>query len=320
MIRTLSGENDFLLAQEQNRLIHECIEHYGEYALERIDGEEADLQNVVDALGSLPFLTEKKCVVLQQPSKVRGFSDDYASLLDSVSDAVEVLIVEPKLDKRTGYAKYLQKKTEFMAFDALDPAQAPSWLQKEAEARGGQLSRSDAQYFVRRCGSNQFMLHNELDKLVAYSPSITRETIDLLTVPLPQSSLFDLLDAALAGDVRQSLRLYQDQRAQGIEPQQIVAMLARQLQLLAVVMTAPAGTQSSKIAAAAGVHPYAISQIQKLARSIDSAQLPKLITQLRQIDRTQKSQSVDLDEALTYFIVSLETMSKKATTTSSLSQ
>lgn len=316
MIRTLSGDNDFLLAQEQNRFIHEFIEQYGEYALERIDGEEADLQKVVDALGSLPFLTEKKCVVLQQPSKVRGFHDDYTSLLDAVSDTVEVLIIEPKLDKRTGYAKYLQKKTDFTTFDALDPAQAPSWLQKEASDRGAQLSRDDAQYLVRRCGSNQYMLHNELDKLAAYDSHITRETIDLLTEALPQSSLFDLLDAALAGDVRQSLRLYRDQRAQGVEPQQIVAMLARQLQLLAVVVTAPAGTQSSSIASAAGVHPYAISQIQKLARSIDSSQLPKLITQLRQIDRTQKSQSIDLDEALTYFIVNLETMSKKKTTSS----
>src|SRR3546814_19438404 len=58
---------------------------------------------------------------------------------------------------------------------------------------------------------------------------------DLLT---PQSTIFELLDAALSGNTRRALELYEEQRSMKVEPQQIIAMLAWQLHVLAVVKAA----------------------------------------------------------------------------------
>jgi len=305
MIHTLTGENQYLLAQALQKRIHDFIDVHGEHALERIDGADSDLRAVQDSLGSLPFLTDKKCLVLYQPSKIAGFTDRHEALLDNPSEALDVIIIEPQLDKRTTYAKYLKKQTDMSEFASIDPYSAPSWVQDEASARGAKITRSDAQYLVSRVGIDQYRLHNELDKLISYNSTITRQTIDLLSDATPQSSIFDLLDAALSGEAEKALQLYDDQRAQKIEPQQILAMLARQLHILSIVSYAPQGGTSQSIARDAQVHPYAIEKIQKIARVIGRDRVPVLIEALRDIDRAQKTKPLDVDQAIRYFIVSL---------------
>ncbi len=305
MIYTLTGDNQYLLAQALQKRIQSFVGAHGEHALERIDGAESDLRSVQDSLGSLPFLTDKKCVVLQQPGKITGFTDQHETLLGNVSDALDIIIVEPQLDKRTTYAKYLKKQTDVSEFAGIDPYSAPGWLQDEASARGANITRSDAQYLVSRVGVDQYRLHNELDKLIAYSSTISRHTIDLLSDATPQSSIFDLLDAALSGQVDKALQLYEDQRAQKVEPQQILAMMARQLQILAIVAFAPGGARSQSIASDAHVHPYAIEKIQKISRIIGRSRVFKLVAELRDIDRAQKTRPLDVDQAIRYFIVSL---------------
>src|SRR5207302_5372047 len=103
------------------------------------------------------------------------------------------------------------------------------WLSETAKARNATLNPSDASYLVERVGLNQQLLANELDKLLLYNPQITRSSIDQLTDPTPQSTVFQLLEAAFAGRTKQALDLYAEQRGLKVEPQQIIAMLAWQL-------------------------------------------------------------------------------------------
>ncbi len=70
----------------------------------------------------------------------------------------------------------------------------------------------DAKYLVMRVGANQQTLSNELAKLLSYDKAITRQTIDLLTEQTPQSTIFELLDAAFAGNSKKAMELYAEQR------------------------------------------------------------------------------------------------------------
>ncbi len=103
-----------------------------------------------------------------------------------------------------------------------------------------------------------------------YDSKITRRTIDLLTDPAPQSTVFQLLEAAFAGDRRRASELYADQRAQSVEPPQIIAMLAWQLHVLAVIKTA--GDRSPRaIAKEAGINPFVIRKSQGIVSKMSLA-------------------------------------------------
>lgn len=304
MVVTLTGENTFGLSRELDRLVGEFARAHGELALERLDGEEAEFARIQEALSSLPFLASKKMVVLKRGSANRQFAESAESILDSLPETTEAVLVEPKLDKRLGYYKYLKKATDFREFPELDAPGLASWLVSEAKAQGGTLSTGDARYLVDRVGQSQQILASELDKLLLYDPHITRGSIDELTEATPQSTIFQLLEAAFGGNAKRAMALYKEQRMLKVEPPQIVAMLAWQLHILALIKTAgdlPAAT----IASQAKLSPYVVQKSQTIAGRLTLPELKSLIRELLAIDARSKRESLDVDEALQNYLLKL---------------
>jgi len=304
MIVTLTGGNDFLLRHELGRLVQKFLAEYGDLGLERLNGDEAEYDAIREALQSLPFFAARKMIVLRDASTNKQFVENAETLLDELPETTDVILYEPKLDKRTAYYKFLKKSTDFREFAALDENGLARWLTQTAKEKQGSLSTSDARYLVERVGASQQMLANELDKLLLYAPDITRETIELLTEANPQSTIFELLEAAFAGNVKRALDLYAEQRAQKVEPQQIIAMLAWQLHIVALAKTA--GQRSPDVAAKeAKVSPFVFKKSVLIARKLTLVQLKKLVAGLLDIDRRSKRESLDVDEAVQNYLLQI---------------
>lgn len=304
MIRTLTGANTFLLKRELDAAVAAFLVEHGDLALERIDGQEAELAKIQEAITSLPFLANKKMVVLRAPGANKDFAEKVAQLLSDVPETTDVIIVEPKVDKRSSYYKFLKSKTAFQEFNELDQSALASWLVMTAKGQGGTISSKDANYLVERVGANQQALGNELEKLLLYAPTITRRSIDDLTEAAPQSTIFQLLEAVFAGNVQRAFELYGEQRALKVEPAQIIAMIAWQLHVLAVIKTA--GQQSADaIAKEAKISPYVIRKSQGIAHRLTLAKLKALIADLLLIDMRLKREAIDADEALQNYLLKL---------------
>jgi DNA polymerase-3 subunit delta len=157
---------------------------------------------------------------------------------------------------------------------------------------------------VERTGATQGMLEQELAKLLAYDSNITRESIELLTEKTPTSTMFELLDAAFAGNIKRAMEVYEEQRAQKAEPQQIIAMLVWQLHVLALVKTAKERS-TEDIAREAKLNPFVVRKSQGLARHITLPRLKELITLLREFDVRTKTEGVLADEIVRFYLISL---------------
>lgn len=304
MIITLTGENSFGLQAAVRQLVDDFVQENGDLALERVDGEEAALEQISESLNSLPFLAAKKLVVLRAPSANKQFAEQAEQILSDLPETNDVVLVEPKLDKRTAYYKFLKKQTDFREFPPLDQGGLARWLAEAAKEKQGSLSASDARYLVERVGTNQQLLSNELEKLLLYSPKINHQTIDLLTEATPQSTIFELLEAAFAGNHKKAAKLYEEQRALKVEPAQIIAMLAWQLHILAIVKAA--GDRSTdQIAKEAKLNPFVVRKSQGIARKLTLTGLKSLVHDLMQIDVAMKTTSIDADEAVRHYLLSL---------------
>lgn len=304
MIITLCGDNGYGLGQELKKLVASFVAEHGDLALERVDCEESDLGKIREAVTGLPFLASKKMVVLRAPSANKQFVEQAEQILEQVPETNDLVLVEPKLDKRTAYYKFLKKQTDFREFPELDQYGLARWLVDEAKRKDGSLSPADARYLVDRVGADQQLLSNELEKLLLYGSKINRRTIDLLTDPAPLSTIFQLIETAFAGDRKKALRLYADQRAQKVEPAQIIAMLAWQLHVLAVIKAA--GDKSAdQIAKEAKLNPFVVRKSQAVARKLSLAELRELIGNLLEIDVAMKRTNIDADEALQHYLMSL---------------
>ncbi|MBF6596559.1 MAG: DNA polymerase III subunit delta, partial [Thermaceae bacterium] len=267
-----------------------------------IDGEEADFDRLSEALTSLPFLASKKLVILRGTAANKKFIEKAGELLPEVPETTDVIIIEPKLDKRSVYYKLLKKITDYKEFNELDINGLARWLVGQAQAQKGMLSNNDARYLVEWVGMNQQLLANELDKLLLYAPKVTRESIELLTEPVPQSTVFELLEAAFNGNGHRTMALYEEQRAQKVEPQQIIAMLAWQLHIVALAKAA--GSRSPDLVAKeAKLSPYVLKKSSGIARGLGGGELKRLIADLLAIDTRLKRESLDADEAIRNYLL-----------------
>ena len=293
-----------MLAQDLHRLVDAFVEVHGELALERIDGQEAEMSRIREALTSLPFLASKKMVVLRAPSANKQFVEQAENLLPVVADATDLIIVEPKLDKRSAYYKLLKKSTELTEYNPLDANGLAAWLIRTAKQQGGSLQSNDARYLIDRVGLDQQMLFSELQKLLLHNATITKASIDLLTDRAPQSTIFQLLEAAFAGNAPRALELYTEQRALKVEAPQIIAMLAWQLHILALVKAAT-NRSTDQIAADAKLSPYVVQKSATIARYLSLSRLRQLVAELLDIDTKSKRTNLDVDDALQLYILKL---------------
>jgi DNA polymerase-3 subunit delta len=304
MTTTITGSNFYLMRRRLDGLTSKFVKEHGELALQKIDAETAEPAAIMEAIQSLPFLASRKMVVLRSLGANKTASGQVEQYIDAAGDSCDVIFYEPLPDKRTGYFKVLKSKSQLEEYDELDPRSLADWLVGEAKKRGGRLSQSDSNYLVDRVGVNQELLANELEKLLIYDPEISRQSIDELTVKTPQSKVFDLLDAAFGGNKKRALELYAEQRAQKVEPQAIMAMIAWQLELIALAHLGKAKA-ANQIARDAGVSPYPVQKAQRLAAKLDRGKLTEMINTAAEFDYKSKTVTFDLDEALKTYIVTL---------------
>lgn len=289
---------------ELKELVGGFVAEHGDMAVERYDGDQADAARMRESVGSLPFLTARKLVVLDEPGKQKAFAEHIEDILREAAETTDLVIVEPKLDKRLAYYKTLKKLTDFREFNDLDAQGLVRWAVEYAKGKGGSISPTDARFLIDRVGPNQQLLSAELDKLLAYDPKITRVSIEALTESAPQSTVFELLDAALAGKTKQAMELYREQRSLRVEPQAIIGMLAWQMHILTLVKTA--GSRSvDQIAKEAKLNPYVVRKTQGLARARTLEQVRAMVKDLLDLDASLKTKTIDADEALQLYLLKL---------------
>ena len=304
MITTLTGSNDFMIDNELKNKLNSFQEMYGSMAIEQIDGSEVDVQPITESLTNLSFLSPNRMIILKRGSANKQFMDSLEKIFDNIPSTNEVIIVEPAIDKRTSYYKLLKKKTDFNTFEVLDFGQLARWVDDTVKALGGNIKNSDARHLVETAGLNQMKLFNEITKLISYQPEINRQTIDLLVEPISQSTIFQLLDVAFAGDNKRLLQIYDDQKLQKVEPQQIIALLTWQIHVLAIIKAA--GNRSpSQIASESKINPFVINKSMGIAKKISKQELQLLTDKLLELDVKLKNKSIDADEALLQLLLSI---------------
>jgi DNA polymerase-3 subunit delta len=136
VITILTGSNSFGIRAELKRLVEAFVSEHDDMALERLDGEEAEYARMQEAMQSLPFLASRKMVVLQSPGANKQFAENAEKLLAELPETTDLVIVEPKLDKRSVYYKFLKKQKGFQEFASLTSAVCPNGLSSRRRRRG----------------------------------------------------------------------------------------------------------------------------------------------------------------------------------------
>lgn len=302
MITTVTGKNAYVLKTAIKSTVDEAYKSLGDMGVEKIDAQEVDVDTILQAVQSVPFLVPKKMVVVQNAQSNSELMNRIQEVIDRTADEVDVLLVGPAFDKRKSSFNLLKKHTTLQEYNELKPFELPDFVVKEATKLGVTITKADAGYLVDRVGPDQMVLVSELRKIAITTDTITKQGIDMHTEKSPQSNIFDMLDAAFSGNTKRAIELYREQRKMRIEPQYIVAMLTWQLHNLALAVFA--NPQSESTLAAAGQSPYAARKSLNLAKTTSKEAVKRYVADLTRVDVDIKT-SAEPDSALELYLLSL---------------
>lgn len=304
MIRVLSGKNSFLKLQKLKELKADFAKKYGKENIENISGDSLEKEQLPSLLQGSSLFSANRMVVIKNLSENKELSEAFLGYVKKTSDDIAVILVEGQLDKRTDFYKNLKKETEFLEFDEPRDFELIKWASEYAKEQGAELGSSEARLLVEAVGLNQERLSHEIEKLMAYEPRITRQTIEELVEKRPQNTIFELLDVVLANNKKRAQELLKNLEQAYEDPFQTANLLIWQVQVLAVVKSA--GNRSdSEIAKDTKFAPFVISKTKRLAGSIDQKKLREIVQKTAEMDLEIKLSKASPWRVLEHTILSL---------------
>ena len=286
MIILLTGDNLYEIDQELGRIVAEF-----EGDPEHIDTDTLEARNLTDIFDGLSLFNEARLVMLRRASDNAAVWEKMARWAEKGSDTTLVL-VEPKVDKRTKTYKSLAAHADVRVFTAWgdrDTGRAEQWLGTCAKQRGISLDSDAAREIVRRRGTEQYQLLNTLEQLAVFG-GITKKTVESHIEAAPHENIFELLEASLGGDpseIRTKIALLRPEN----DPYMTMGLLASQAFALAGLVLS--NKSPNEVAQDIGVSPYVLRNLAKVSGSVDRARLASLVVALADTDIGMKSSPVD---------------------------
>jgi DNA polymerase-3 subunit delta len=296
------GDNSFAREKAAREFTDGFIGAHGTHAVDRFIATDIELDTLSGAVTTMPFLSQRRLIIVRDISANKVIAERFEDILQQTADTSDLVIIESHIDGRSKYLQILRKMTDCREFAQLDSGELAGWIVAHTKELGGSIQQRDAQYLVERVGNNQQLVSQEIDKLLLYNETITKETIDKLTEYTPQSSIFAMLEAAFRGDIKNALGLYEEQRAQGMEPQAILGMIAWQLHILALVKTGQ-DKDPAELASSAKLNPFVVRKSLAITRRLSFADLSDLLELATNTDYKLKTSKMNADAAVSALLL-----------------
>jgi DNA polymerase III subunit delta len=276
------GDDDAKIDAWRARVRRRAEKERGPGGLELFDARQSDPAEVAGALATLSFDTAARYLLVDDVGawKANQLAPLEGALSDLPPDTVLVLIARGKGPKQLSKAVE-GAGGETREYAAPKPWELPKWCVGHARELGLQLESDTAKELVARVGSSQQRLSRELEKIgLALHPSVNVTTADVERLAAADTApgAYDLADALVAGDLRETLALAEQLDEHGERPGRLIFPLVRRLrevhQAASLLAT---GLPDAKVGEALRGPPWATKKVIAKAKKADVATLERAI-------------------------------------------
>jgi len=211
-IYVIAGKDESLVGARAQELVDSLLESQQRMtALLSVDGDEAVVSEVLDELRTLPFLADKRVVLVK---KADGFVSKHREILERyfekpATTGVLILAVA-SWDARTRLSKMLPKVGSVIALEQPPKWKLPEHLMQYAAAKHKvKLNRDAAEMLVELIGEELAQLYNELEKLTLFArgeKTIRADHVESLIGHHRIYDAFEVIDATIGGNAGQAIK------------------------------------------------------------------------------------------------------------------
>lgn len=303
-IYLIYGKETFLIEEIQEKFKTLVNSEMMDFNLSVIDGKETNLEEFRSSIETLPFMDEKRYIIVKDFELLRGkkknFTDsdekELVKALENISETtVLVFLNYGEIDKRKAIYKAIHKLGTVCEMKKLDDMSLLNWCRREFDSRKVKISNSDLIYFIELTGyrdrTSEMTLNDveqEIKKLCSYvgdDEIITKETIRSLMSSKVENDIFQLIDMIGSKNAKRSYKILSDMRESGESILGIFAMLSKQFnQIMQVKSLQEDRVPQNLIKDTLKMHPYTFNKIVRQAKNYDEDSLLSIVNYISDYD------------------------------------
>lgn len=251
MIYLLYGDDDFTIGETLAGL-KEGVgpEDLRDVNISELDGANVTLDLLKATAGSVPFLAEKRLVIVrgllskferrgrgQSGESARPSADEWAALdqsLPLLPPTTDLVFVDGKLVPSNPLLKVVRPHAEVRTFSLPRPNELRDWIRRRAGSLAIQIEPRAVDTLAETIGNDLRVVSNELEKLALYrsGETVRHEDVEEMVSYTGDANIFAAVDAMLEGRPGVAIRLVHKLLTAGSPAQYLLVMMARQVRLL----------------------------------------------------------------------------------------
>lgn len=256
----LCGSEDYLRNQYKERLKKALLGGGDEMNLSCFEGKDISQPQLVDLAETMPFLADRRVIVIENSGMFKGGSDVLADYMKEPSPTTFFVFSEKEVDKRNKLYKAVKDKGYISEFGEQDENTLTKWILNLVKKEGMEIDRAAVALLLYKTGTDMENIRKELEKCICYCLNrgkITVKDVETICTERLSNRVFDMINFLAAGKKEQALKLYYDLLALKEPPMRILFLISRQFNmLLQAKMLREKGYDKRLISEKMGVAPF----------------------------------------------------------------
>lgn len=264
------------------------------FNIEVFDGKGLDAAPVVSAARTLPMMADMRLVLVRHVDAMTPTEQTkLAEYLDDPCDTSCVVLTADKLDLRKKLAKAAKKAGCLVDAKPLRGAALRDFIRAEATAREHAIAPPAIEALLDAVGDDLAAIDDAMERLslfVGAGQRIDANAVMTCVTRIRVESIWSLVDAIGLKDRRKGIAAAQSLLDDREPPLRLLAMVARQLRIVARMREALSeGLRPQDAAKRAGAPPFKARDLTESARQFTAESLGRAFTLIAETDRALKS-------------------------------
>jgi len=264
------------------------------FNVEVFDGKGLEAGRVTSAARTLPMMAEVRLVLLRNVDAMTPTEQaKLAEYLDDPSESTCFVATATKLDGRAKLSKTAKKKGHLIEASSLRGASLRKFVREEATVREHAIAPQAIEAVLDAVGDDLAAIDDAMERLslfVGAGQRIDADAVMRCVTRIRVETIWTLVDAIGLKDRRKGIAAAQSLLDDREPPLRLLAMVARQLRIIARMREALSeGLRPQDAAKRAGAPPFKAADLTESARRFSSDSLGQAFTLIARTDRALKS-------------------------------
>lgn len=290
----LFGEERYLRRQYREKLQAALCGDGDTMNVHFYEGKDVPVGEIIDLAETLPFLAERRVILLSDSGLFKSGGEKMAEYLSSAPcETTFFVFSESEVDKRSKLYKAVQSKGYAAEFAAQDENTLKRWIGSTLARDGKKITESTVQLILSKTGTGMDNIQMELEKLACYCMDrdvITDRDVEDICTTRISNRIFDMINAVADKRQREALELYYDLLALKEPPMRILFLIARQCNMLLQTKELKSGGHDNKtIGSKIGVPPFIAQKYVNQAARFKTSTLRNAVQKCVEAEEAVKS-------------------------------